>query len=90
MPPLARCQLWVGGWAAINQRTIFGKTRGLIEVYSSISIIFKRTEEATSDKVLESLQQKGFKGKILQNSLTVDEEGDENQFFIGGLIFYKF
>ena len=39
MPLFVRCQLSVGGWAAINQKTTFGKTRGLIEVYSSISII---------------------------------------------------
>ena len=38
------------------------------------SALFILIREATSDKVLERLKEKDFKGKILQTSLEVDEE----------------
>ena len=40
------------------------------------SALFILVRQATGDKVLERLKQKGFKGKVLQTSLTVDEEGE--------------
>lgn len=38
------------------------------------SALFILVRKATGDKVLDRLKQKGFKGKVLQTSLTVDEE----------------
>ena len=40
------------------------------------SALFILVRQATGDKVLERLKEKGFKGKVLQTSLTVDEEGE--------------
>ena len=40
------------------------------------SALFILVRKATGDKVLERLKQKGFKGKVLQTSLTVDAEED--------------
>ncbi len=40
------------------------------------SAIFILVRQATSEKVLERLKEKGFKGKVLQTSLTVDAEED--------------
>lgn len=47
------------------------------------SALFILIREATSDKVLDRLQQKGFKGKVLQTSLAVDKE-DELRKVLGG------
>jgi uncharacterized membrane protein len=38
------------------------------------SALFILVRKATGDKVLDRLKQKGFKGKVLQTSLTVDAE----------------
>jgi len=38
------------------------------------SALFILIREATADKVLPRLQEKGFKGKVLQTSLSVDRE----------------
>lgn len=43
----------------------------LIEGTSALFILVRK---ATGDKVLDRLKQKGFKGKVLQTSLTVDAE----------------
>ena len=43
----------------------------LIEGTSALFILVRK---ATGDKVLDRLKQKGFRGKVLQTSLTVDEE----------------
>ncbi|MGA7800773.1 MAG: DUF1269 domain-containing protein [Gammaproteobacteria bacterium] len=40
------------------------------------SALFILVRKATGEKVLERLKQKGFKGKILQTSLTVDAEDE--------------
>lgn len=40
------------------------------------SAIFILVRQATSKKVLERLKEKGFKGKVLQTSLTVEAEDD--------------
>jgi uncharacterized membrane protein len=40
------------------------------------SALFILIRKATSNKVLDRLQQKGFKGKVLQTSLTVDAEDE--------------
>lgn len=40
------------------------------------SALFILIRKATPDKVLDRLKQKGFKGKILQTSLTVDAEDE--------------
>lgn len=40
------------------------------------SALFILIRKATSDKVLDRLKQKGFKGKVLQTSLTVDAEDE--------------
>ncbi len=40
------------------------------------SALFILIRKATSDKVLDRLKQEGFKGKVLQTSLTVDAEDE--------------
>ncbi len=40
------------------------------------SALFILIRKVTSDKVLDRLKQEGFKGKVLQTSLTVDAEDD--------------
>ena len=40
------------------------------------SALFILVRKVTSDKVLDSLKQEGFKGKVLQTSLTVDAEDE--------------
>jgi uncharacterized membrane protein len=40
------------------------------------SALFIPIREATSDKVLDRLKQKEFKGKVLQTSLEVDKENE--------------
>ena len=40
------------------------------------SALFILIREATGDKVLDRLKEKGFKGKILQTSLSVDREDE--------------
>ena len=52
----------------------------LIVVTSALFILIR---EATSDKVLDKLQQKGFKGNVFQTSLAVDK-GDELPKVLGG------
>jgi uncharacterized membrane protein len=47
------------------------------------SALFILIREATGDKVLDRLKEKGFKGKILQTSLAVDKE-DELRKVLGG------
>ncbi len=40
------------------------------------SALFVLVRKATGDKVLERLKQKGFKGKVLQTSLSVEAEDE--------------
>ena len=40
------------------------------------SALFILIREATADKVLDRLNEKGFRGKVLQTSLEVDEEDE--------------
>jgi uncharacterized membrane protein len=47
------------------------------------SALFILVRKATGDKVLERLKQKGFKGKVLQTSLTVEKEDELRQVLEG-------
>ena len=44
------------------------------QITEGTSALFILVRKATGDKVLDRLKQKGFKGKVLQTSLTVDKE----------------
>ena len=47
------------------------------------SALFILVRKATGDKILDGLKQKGFKGKVLLTSLTVDEEDELKQILEG-------
>ncbi len=57
----------------INDDFMKEVARNLTERTSALFILVRKV---TSDKVLDRLKQEGFKGKVLQTSLTVDAEDE--------------
>jgi uncharacterized membrane protein len=57
----------------INDKFMKEVAANLTEETSALFILFRK---ATGERVLERLQQKGFKGKVLQTSLNVDAEDE--------------